>query len=68
LCGIEVLHHAFGKDIDRESAAIERLFGIVSLFGGGLEQLPAWVRGLLRADVGVSQAADKRYEDTINKN
>ena len=41
---IELLRGAFGKDLFRLRAGIERAFGNATAFAGGLGPLPAWVR------------------------
>ena len=48
LRSIELLDHAFGKQLYRARPQIERDFGNATAFGGGLAPLPAWVRGLNR--------------------
>ncbi len=48
LRGLALLRGDFGRGLYRARAAVERSFGNVSSFGGGLGPLPAWVRGLPR--------------------
>jgi hypothetical protein len=48
LRGLALLRGDFGRALYRARAAVERSFGNVSSFGGGLGPLPAWVRGLPR--------------------
>lgn len=48
---IERLEHptsAFGRSLWAERSAVERYFGNLTTFGGGLGPLPAWVRGYRR--------------------
>ena len=44
LRSLELLKHAFGKTLYRFRRQIERDFGNLVSFGGGLTSLPAWVR------------------------
>lgn len=48
LHSIELLQHAYGKELYQARRQIERDFGNATAFGGGLAPLPAWVRGLER--------------------
>ena len=48
LRSIELLQHPFGKTIYRFRRQIERDFGNLVSFGGGLTCLPAWVRRMTR--------------------
>lgn len=48
LRGIEMMKRPFGKTIHRFRNQIERDFGGLTSFGGGLICLPAWVRGFPR--------------------
>ncbi len=51
LRSIHLLEHApssFGRDLYRMRRAIERDFGSLTGFGGGLQCLPSWVRSLRR--------------------
>jgi hypothetical protein len=48
LRSIELLQHAFGKELYKVRTRIERSFGNATSFGGGLAPLSAWVRGLPR--------------------
>jgi hypothetical protein len=48
LRSIELLEHPFGKALLQERTSIERVFGGMTCFGGGLAPLPAWVRTLAR--------------------
>lgn len=41
---IELMRSTFGRDIYRLRKAIERAYGNLTSFGGGLSPLPAWVR------------------------
>ena len=41
---IELMRSAFGRDIYRLRRGIERAYGNLTSFGGGLSPLPAWVR------------------------
>jgi hypothetical protein len=48
LRSIELLQSRFGKALLKSRKQIEREFGTLVSFGGGLTCLPAWVRGLRR--------------------
>lgn len=48
LRSIELLATSAGRDLYRGRTAIERQFGWLTSFGGGLAPLPAWVRRLHR--------------------
>ncbi len=48
LRSIELMSHAFGKALYQQRIGIEQAFGNASSFAGGLNPLPAWVRGLER--------------------
>lgn len=48
LRSIELLRSRFGKALFRHRKQIEREFGTLVSFGGGLTCLPAWVRGFRR--------------------
>jgi hypothetical protein len=48
LRSIELLQHRFGRTVYRFRRQIERDFGNLVSFGGGLTCLPAWVRRLTR--------------------
>ncbi len=45
---IDLMQHAYGQGLYQLRTSIERSFGNTTSFGGGLEPLPAWVRGLRR--------------------
>ncbi|MBV9692456.1 MAG: transposase [Alphaproteobacteria bacterium] len=44
LRGLELLTHPFGQALYRRRAFVERCFGNLTSFGGGLGPLPSWVR------------------------
>jgi len=44
LHALDMLHRQFGQDLLNIRRVIERLFGNLTSFGGGLAPLPAWVR------------------------
>jgi hypothetical protein len=48
LRSLELQQGLFGKALIHERGTIERSFGVLTCFGGGLGPLPAWVRGLFR--------------------
>jgi Transposase DDE domain len=48
LRSIALLAAPLGKALYKARAAVERSFGHAGSFGGGLQPLPAWVRGLAR--------------------
>ena len=48
LRSIVLMNRPWGKDLYRLRIRIEESFGNASSFAGGLEPLPAWVRGLDR--------------------
>lgn len=48
LRSIELMKHSFGKAVYRFRRQIERNFGNLTSFGGGLTCLPAWVRRFTR--------------------
>src|SRR5581483_6415504 len=45
LRSIALLHSQYGRQLYRLRGRIERSFGNATSFGGGLNALPAWVRG-----------------------
>jgi hypothetical protein len=51
---IERMRSAFGRGVYRLRRGIERTFGTLTSFGGGLSPLPAWVRHLERVWLWVS--------------
>ena len=51
---IELLGSAFGRGLFAGRRAIERAYGSLTSFGGGLSPLPAWVRHLNRVWLWVS--------------
>jgi hypothetical protein len=51
LRSIELQQHLFGKALSRERSQIERSFGGLTCFGGGLAPLPSWVRGRHRVEL-----------------
>jgi len=51
---IELMRSAFGRGVYRLRRWIERTFGTLTSFGGGLSPLPAWVRHLKRVWLWVS--------------
>ncbi len=48
LRSLELLQTKFGRDLYRMRPSIERQFGNLTNFGGGLSPLPSWVRRLRR--------------------
>jgi hypothetical protein len=48
LRGLELLGRGFGQNLLRARGNVERWFGNMTAFGGGLGPLPSWVRGLGR--------------------
>jgi hypothetical protein len=48
LRSISLMQNSFGKQLYATRATIEREYGNATSFGGGLNPLPAWVRGLHR--------------------
>jgi hypothetical protein len=48
LRALELLTHPFGKALYRSRSFVERCFGHLTSFGGGLGPLPSWVRQLHR--------------------
>jgi hypothetical protein len=42
--GIELRNTPFGKELLQHRVAVERTYGQITSFGGGLAPLPAWVR------------------------
>src|SRR5262249_15122120 len=44
LRALELLAHPFGRGLYRSRAFVERCFGHLTSFGGGLGPLPSWVR------------------------
>ena len=48
LRSIELMRHKFGRQLYRFRRQIEREFGNLTSFGGGMTCLPAWVRRLTR--------------------
>jgi len=53
LRALELTSHAFGQALLRQRSDIERYFGQMSNFGGGLSPLPNWVRRLRRVRLWV---------------
>lgn len=53
LHSIELQQHPFGQQLSRERSDIERSFGGLTCFGGGLAPLPSWVRGRHRVQLWV---------------
>ena len=51
---IELMRSAFGRGVFACRGAIERTFGALTSFGGGLSPLPSWVRHLNRVWLWVS--------------
>ena len=48
LRSIELLKTPFGREVYKKRNAIERSFGTMTCFGGGLGPLPSWVRRFTR--------------------
>lgn len=48
LRALELLRHPFGEALYRSRSFVERCFGNLTSFGGGLGPLPSWVRRLHR--------------------
>jgi hypothetical protein len=53
LHSLELQQHSFGEALTCERDAIERCFGGLTSFGGGLAPLPSWVRGTHRVSLWV---------------
>ena len=53
LRSIELQQQSFGKALSRERSQIERSFGGLTCFGGGLAPLPSWVRRPHRVELWV---------------
>jgi hypothetical protein len=53
LRALELISHPFGQALLRQRSDIERYFGQMSNFGGGLSPLPNWVRTLGRVRLWV---------------
>jgi hypothetical protein len=53
LWAIDVLRRPFGQTLMRQRYAIDRYFGTLTSFGGGLAPLPNWVRTLPRVHLWV---------------
>ena len=51
LRSIELQQQPFGKALSRERSEIERSFGGLTCFGGGLAPLPSWVRRQSRVEL-----------------
>ena len=51
---IELMRSAFGRGVFACRGAVERTFGALTSFGGGLSPLPSWVRHLNRVWLWVS--------------
>ena len=51
---IELMRSAFGRGVFACRGAVERTFGVLMSFGGGLSPLPSWVRHLNRVWLWVS--------------
>jgi hypothetical protein len=54
LRSIELFRSAFGRGLFAGRGAIERIYGSLTSFGGGLSPLPAWIRHLNRVWLWVS--------------
>jgi hypothetical protein len=53
LHSIELQQRSFGRQLSRERSDIERSFGGLTCFGGGLAPLPSWVRRMHRVRLWV---------------
>lgn len=53
LRSLELTERAFGRQLLHDRYEIDRFFGQLSNFGGGLSPLPSWVRGLHRVRLWV---------------
>jgi hypothetical protein len=53
LRAIELQKHLFGEALTEERTDIERMFGGLTCFGGGLAPLPSWVRRQHRVELWV---------------
>ena len=54
LRALELLRHPFGEALYKSRAYVERCFGHLTSFGGGLGPLPSWVRRLHRVRLWVA--------------
>jgi hypothetical protein len=54
LRALELLRHPFGEALYRSRSYVERCFGHLTSFGGGLGPLPSWVRRLHRVRLWVA--------------
>jgi len=54
LRGLELLGHAFGQALYKSRSAVERSFGHLTSFGGGLGPLPSWARRIHRVRLWVA--------------